>query len=268
MSAFTNGSETDLYVYESTDATTFRLLRGSAYRPPSGVMRDPSIFRNVDGDYYLAYTPSADGHAIGFARSADRVNWTHLYDFTVPMPGLEACWAPEWFVDVDGRVSIIVSLSYGRRFTPYLMTATDVSLRSWTALTPMVGLISNLFDRAQIGYIDTTVVALNGRYFAFTKNETTKYIELAVAPTPLGPYVFVATGDWAQWGTPREGQSLVRLPDGGWRIYFDAYTDNKYFYSDSYDDFRTWTAPRELPGLSGTIRHVTVLPENLPESGT
>ncbi|MFQ6326104.1 glycoside hydrolase [Nocardia sp. CWNU-33] len=269
MSAFTNSSETDLYVYESTDATAFQLLRGSAYRPPSGVMRDPSIFRNVDGDYYLAYTASGDGQKIGFARSSDRVTWTHLFDFTVPMLGVEACWAPEWFVDVDGRISIIVSLTNGRRFTPYLMTATDASMRSWSVLTPMAGLAPpNPFDTAAIGYIDTTVVAHGGKYFAFTKNETTKYIELAVALNAAGPYVFVATGNWAGWGTPREGQSLIQLPAGGWRIYFDAYTEDKYFYSDSHDGFRTWTAPRELPGLSGTIRHVTVFPENLPASET
>ncbi|WP_330252636.1 glycoside hydrolase [Nocardia sp. NBC_00565] len=266
MTGFTNGSETDLYVYESTDATKFRLLRGPAYRPPSGIMRDPSIFRNVDDDYYLTYTASGDGHTIGFARSTDRVTWTYLYDYTIPMLGVEACWAPEWFVDVYGRVNVIVSMSNGLRFTPFLMTATDVSLRSWGAPARMAGLAPNPLDTTAIGYIDTTVVVVDGRYFAFTKNETTKYIELAVADNPLGPYVFVGIGDWAGWGAPREGQSLIQLPDGGWRIFFDAYTEGKYFYSDSRDTFRTWTTPRELPGLSGTLRHATIFSEHDPQS--
>ncbi|MEV6274857.1 glycoside hydrolase family 43 protein [Nocardia sp. NPDC051832] len=261
MTAFTAASEHDLYVYESADALTFELLRGPAYRPPSGVMRDPSIFRHADGAYYLAYTPSGSGHSIGFARSADRISWTHLYDYPVPVPRIEACWAPEWFV--DGDVHVIVSLGDGRRFVPYVLTAADSALRSWNAPTPMAGIEPGPLDLTSIGYIDTTVVRLDDRYYAFANNETTKYIELAVAPTLLGPYTFLGTGDWAGWGTPREGQSLIRLPDGGQRIYFDAYTTGKYFYSDSYDQFRTWTPPRELPGLSGTIRHATVFSEGI-----
>lgn len=266
MTVFTNASETDLYVYESDDAINFRLLSGPAYRPPVGVMRDPSIFRHVDGDYYLTYTASGGGQVIGFARSSDLVSWKHLYDFPIPMPGVEACWAPEWFVDGDGSVSVIVSLSSGHGFTPHLLTAADASLRSWNAMIPMAGLGPNLFALNPLGYIDTTLVRHAGRYFAFTKNETTKFIELACAFNPTGPYLVVASGDWAGWGTLREGPSVVRLDDGGWRIFFDAYTEGKYFYSDSHDDFRTWTAPRELPGLSGTIRHGTVLREGGPPS--
>lgn len=265
MAAFTNGSETDLYVYESGDATTYRLLRGPAYRPSAGLMRDPSIFRTVDGVYYLTYTASGDGRIIGFAHSTDRLTWTHLYNFTVPLPRVEATWAPEWFIDDRGHINVIVSLSCGHGFTPHLMTAADTSLRSWSALTPMVGLAPNPFDPSSLGYIDTTVAQHADRYFAFAKNENTKYIELAVAPHPLGPYLFIGVGDWAGWGAPREGQSIIRLPGDGWRIYFDAYTEGKYFYSDSYDSFRTWTVPRELPGLSGIVRHGTVFPESTPQ---
>ncbi|GAA5071214.1 hypothetical protein GCM10023319_02130 [Nocardia iowensis] len=259
MTAFTNANETDLYVYESTDALNFDLLSGPAYRPPSGLLRDPCLFRHADGAYYLAYTTGWEGQTIGFARSTDRITWHHLYDFTVPIPGVTSTWAPEWFVDARGRVNVIVSLSDGYRFTAHLMTALDPGLRLWGPLIPMAGLAAH--DDTSYGYIDTTVVRHEGRYFAFTKHETTKYIELAVADDPLGPYVFVAKDDWANWGTPREGQSIIRLPGGGWRIFFDAYTEGRYLYSDSYDNFRTWTPPTELPNLSGTVRHFTVFPE-------
>ncbi|MEV6772553.1 glycoside hydrolase [Nocardia sp. NPDC051030] len=263
MTAFTNDSETDLYVYESPDAMTFELLKARAYSPPSGLLRDPCVFRHTDGAYYLTYTTAWDGHTIGFARSADRLDWTHLYDYEFTKPGITSAWAPEWLVDANGRVHVLVSLSDGYRFTPHLMTATDASLNSWTDPEPMVGLAPDPGDDVSYGYIDTTVARLGGRYFAFTKNESTKLVELAVADSPAGPYAFVSKDDWAGWGAPREGQSLTRLSNGGWRIFFDAYTDGKYFYSDSYDGFKTWSKPRELPGLSGTIRHVTVYVENL-----
>ncbi|WTL60088.1 glycoside hydrolase family 43 protein [Nocardia sp. NBC_01499] len=272
MTAFTNASESDLYVYESTDATNFQLLRGPAYRPPTGLMRDPCIFRHVDNVYYLTYTTAWEGQTIGFASSTDRVNWKHMYDFPIHIdgPNVTSSWAPEWLVDAQGRVNVIVSLSDGCRFTPHLMTATDPALRTWTPLTPLAGLgpapgyVTSddraACDRYGYGYIDTTFVHHDGTYFAFTKNETSKFIELAIAFDPLGPYVFVGTGDWANWGAPREGQCVIPLPGGGWRIFFDDYDASRYFYSDS-PDLRTWTAITELPNLSGTVRHFTVLPE-------
>lgn len=91
MVAFSNASDRDMDVYESADGTGFQLVQQSAYRPPSGLVRDPSIFRNTDGLYYLTYT-TGGGANIGFARSSDRINWTPLGNYPVPfccalMPG-------------------------------------------------------------------------------------------------------------------------------------------------------------------------------------
>lgn len=255
MTAFTNGSSSKMYVYESTDATSYRLLRGPAYSPPWGLVRDPSMFRHTDGNYYLTYTTGAGGDTIGFARSPDRVNWTFLRNYVVPIPGVQHTWAPVWFLD-RGAVDVIVSLSMGGYFTPHVMTALDPSLTRWSRLRPLIGLGPN--------YIDTTVILVDGRYHAFTKNETTKYVEHAVADNVAGPYRYVGRADWAGWGNPREGQSLVRLPDGGWRIYLDGYRDGKYYFSDSHDGLATWTRPVELPLLSGIVRHFTVLTETVP----
>ncbi|MGV9665158.1 family 43 glycosylhydrolase [Nocardia niigatensis] len=259
MTAFTNDTDAELFVYESEDATNFALLRGGAYRPPSGLVRDPSLLRHTDGSYYIAYTTAGDGHTIGFARSTDRLDWTHVCDYPVPVPKAEAAWAPTWFTLTNGFVGVLVSISQGHGFTPYLMIASDPARPVWSPPVPLIGIGPQ--RPGHLGFIDTTLVAHDGNFYAFTKNESTKFIELAVASTPLGPYRFIATGDWAGWGAPREGQCVIALPKGGHRIYFDAYTDQKYFYSDSFDSFRTWTAPTQLPELSGTVRHVAVLSE-------
>lgn len=42
FTAFTE-SQSDLWVYTSGDATNFTLLKGPAYSPPTGVIRDPSV---------------------------------------------------------------------------------------------------------------------------------------------------------------------------------------------------------------------------------
>jgi len=255
MTAFTNSSESNMYVYESADATGYRLLRGPAYTPPSGLIRDPSIIRHTDGRYYIVYTTNWTGNTIGFATSTDRVNWTFLRNHTIPMT-VQNTWAPEWFVDSDGSVHVIVSLSTnGGDFKPYRLTATNASLTAFSAPTVLAGIAPN--------YIDTYLVKIGSTYHAFTKQETTKYIEYATATSLTGPYTFRRTGNWAGWGGPREGQALVPLDNGGWRIYFDGYTIGQYLYSDSYDGFSTWTAPAQLPGLSGFARHFTVFKETV-----
>lgn len=281
MVAFSNASARDMDVYSSTDGTDFQTVKKSAYRPPSGFVRDPSIFRHTDGQYYITHT-TADGANIGFARSSDRVTWTPMASWPVPLccaflpgtgdgkgpvnplgingsagfkdgpslsPFTTKAWAPEWFVD-GGRVHIIMSMSTGGGFVPYLLTALDSSLQRWSWPVPLDGLGA---DR-----IDTTVVKVGPTYHAFTKNETKKVIEHAVAPALRGPYSFVPPGDW---GTPVEGPAVTQLPNGDWRLYLDAYKDGKYLYSDSSDGLKTWSPVKELPGLSGTVRHFGVLRE-------
>ncbi|MEE3852839.1 arabinofuranosidase [Gordonia sp. LSe1-13] len=285
MVAFSNASDRDMDVYESRDGTTFRLVKRSAYRPPTGRVRDASIFRSSDGFYYITYT-TADGANIGFARSRDRVNWTFLHQYPVPfccalLPGTgdgrgfgsssgpgssgsagssdgpslspftTKAWAPEWFVD-GGQVHIILSMSTGGGFVPYLMTAITPDFRLWSPPVPIVGIGAD--------HIDTTVVRVGSTFHAFTKNETMskKNIDHAVASSHLGPYRYVPTGNW---GTFVEGPVVVQLPSGAWRMYLDVYRAGRYVYSDSTDGMRTWSPAKELPGISGTVRHIGVMRE-------
>ncbi len=260
MTAFRADSDTTLAVFESVDGTRFTPVATHAYTPPTGLVRDPSVLSHTDGWYYLAYTIAPDATSIGLARSRDRIAWTPM----APVPMLvlgrpEGVWAPEWYTDAAGHVGIIVSLTWGHGFTPHLLVPVGREFSAWAPPIPILDF--RPAHPGSLGYIDTELVRLDGRVYAFVKNEDTKLIELAVADHPLGPYSFVGTGDWAGWGGPREGPSVVPLPDGGHRIYLDAYIEGRYLYSDSYDGFRTWTAPAELPGLSGVVRHGTVLAE-------
>ncbi|SLK12314.1 MULTISPECIES: glycoside hydrolase family 43 protein [unclassified Paenibacillus] len=258
ISAFTNTSESNLYIYESYNATNYGLLKGPAYTPPANLIRDPSIKKHTDGLYYVVYTTNWSGNTIGIASSTDKVNWTFVRNITLSPPTTIAhTWAPEWFKDSNGSLNIIVSISPGNyeNFKPYVITATNATLSSttWSAATELAGIAPN--------YIDTFIVKTGSTYHAFTKNETTKYIEYATATSLTGPYTFKGTGDWAGWGSWVEGPALVQLDNGSWRIYFDGYSTQKYYYSDSADGFQTWSAKQELAGLTGLVRHMTVLKE-------
>jgi hypothetical protein len=256
MTAFTNSSESNMYVYDSANATNFSLVRANAYTPPSGLIRDPSVIRHTDGYYYVVYTTNWTGNTIGFARSADYVTWTFLRNVTVGLGGSTgSTWAPEWFKDSDGSVHVVFSASTtgtAGQFRPYRITATNADLSAWTSPVAL-GIPAN--------YIDSFLVKSGGTYHNFLKNETTKYIEHATATSLNGPWTFVGTGNWAGWGSGLEGPALVQLPDGRWRIYFDQYGAGRYYYADS-SNLSTFGGKVELPGLSGTARHFTVLREN------
>ncbi|MEU5598027.1 glycoside hydrolase family 43 protein [Streptomyces sp. NPDC020298] len=258
---FLGSDDGTVNVYQSDDATDFRLVKASAYTPPANRIRDVSVFKHTDGYYYLTYTTHTwqdVSTTIGFARSADRTDWTFLYDYTVPLANLSRAWAPEWFVDSDGSVNVIVSCSTADDewiFTPYLLKATNTALTAWSSPVALSGIGAN--------HIDTYIVRIGSTYHAFTKNETAKYIEYATATSLTGPYTISRTGDWAGWGSYREGPSVIQLDNGAWRIFFDGYGDGTYYYSDSYDTFATWSTPKALPGISGTARHFTVVKETV-----
>ncbi|WP_224364698.1 glycoside hydrolase family 43 protein [Hyalangium versicolor] len=255
MTAFTNSSESNMYVYQSYNGTHYGLMKGPAFTPPSGLIRDPSVMKHSDGYYYVTYTTNWEGNTIGFARSSDRVNWTFLRDVTLPVTNLQNTWAPEWFKDSDGSINIIVSLRTvgATNFTPHVIKAQNSALSSWSSPVPLAGLSPN--------YIDTFIVKQGSTYHAFTKNETTKYIEYATSSSLTGPYTFKGTGDWAGWGNWVEGPALIQLDSGAWRIFFDGYSAGKYYYSDSTNAFGSWSAKKELPSLTGFVRHLTILKE-------
>src|SRR5688500_2070194 len=45
-----------LYVYTSSNGTSFSLLSNTGFGGPTGVLRDPSLIRHTDGRYYIAFT--------------------------------------------------------------------------------------------------------------------------------------------------------------------------------------------------------------------
>ncbi len=267
MSAFPATSQNQLSLFSSKDGLSYTSLASETWQPAKGLLRDPSILKTADGCWAIVYTTGWEGQSFGVARSCDLRTWSHVADIQIDLPGLSSVWAPEWFRDADGTVSVIVSLSTGGKdadgqirgpFRAYRLQPTKSDFSAFSAPRLLQGLDRNP--------IDTFIVREGGRYIAFAKQETSKRIERAWANALEGPWTYDRLDDWAGWGGPVEGQSLVRIQDAdgrpGWRIHFDDYIHKRYYFSDSFDGLNTWTARKELIGVSGAVRHFTVIAED------
>jgi MYXO-CTERM domain-containing protein len=221
-------------------------------------LRDPTIMKHSDGKYYVAHTTNSwttTTNNFAIASSSDLVKWTNVVTVEAQVANVKDTWAPEWFKDdSDGSINLIVNIDTGNSdFRAYKFTATDNTLTKWSAPVT-IGIGPN--------YIDTFIVKVGDTYNAFSKNETTKYIEHATAPSLMGPWTWGGKDDWAGWGSGKEGPALFQLDNGQWRIFLDCYGNCGYLYSTS-TDLKTWSSTAEVPkGLSGVVRHGTVLRED------
>jgi len=130
-------------------------------------------------------------------------------------------------------------------FRPYVYTAQNTALSSWSGPVQMDGLGFN--------HIDTFVVKSGSTYHAFVKNETSKFIEHWTSTASL-------TSGWtltgSLWSSGYEGPSVIQLDNGTWRIYIDKYTNGGIWTATS-SNLNSWT------GLSSVAcagcRHGTVI---------
>jgi hypothetical protein len=257
FSTFWEAAGSSLLIYKSTDDLNFTQVSNSGFAGPTQNLRDPSIMKYSDGKYYVAFTtPEGKGCcgadlSFSIAVSSDLMTWTTYTTIPSGVPNTTTTWAPEWFKDIDGSANILVNIDPGPGHSTYLFKAKDSTLMTWDGPTATgIG----------PGFIDTFVVLIGTTYHAFTKNETTAYIEHATSGSLTGPWTFVGTGDWAGWGTHREGPAVIQLPGGVWRAFIDGYGSGGHeMYTDSIDGFATWTTPEPIPVIGNTTSHGTVI---------
>jgi hypothetical protein len=244
-----------LSIFTSGDGLTFSLLANTGYGGSTGVLRDPSITRQPDGTYFIAYTTrswTTASNSFGIASSSDLIHWTFRTTVTSTVANTHFVWAPEWFKDSNGSINILVAIDNsgnGSNFRIFKYTATNSNLTSWSGPTLVIG---------SGNYIDPFMVKLGSTYHLFAKGPT--YIETATATSLTGPWTW-RTGNWAGWGSNKEGPAAFQLANGNWRMIldYDLGGNKQFVHSDSADGLKTWTAPEPFPGLSGVVRHGTVL---------
>jgi Glycosyl hydrolases family 43 len=224
----------------------------------SAPARDPSIVKS-GGKWWVCHTLSTGATESTFlvTSSSDLIHWASPAAISITgAAGMLRGWAPEWFVDADASVHVLISLTADTGATPggfqiYEMHPTTADLAGAYS-APVAITITG-----QSNQIDPYVVLRGGTYYLWYKNETTKYVEYASASTLTGTYTLVKSGDWAGWGHV-EAPCVFAIP-GGWRIFVCDYTTTKQInYSDSVDTWATWSARTQI-GTPVLATHGTVI---------
>lgn len=255
LSSF-DGSSSGLRIFVSPDASNWELLPDLRYPWP---VRDPSIIR-YQGKWLLAHTGATGlGKVLDSYRgfwvtsSHDLASWAmpHTIDLKPQIQGVTQVWAPEWFVDpLDDSLHLLFSATTQGTtgFKLYEKHPTDGPLSPWSEARELV-------ITGEINSIDPFVVCKDGIYYLWYKSQSTMFIQVASSPTLYGPYTNVRVGDWAGWGVHQEAPCVVKLLDR-WRVFGDNYT--QLWYSDSFDDWATWT-PKQPIATPSSARHGTVI---------
>ncbi len=275
LATFKN-DEQKLRLLVSTNAAQFTgYNEGTVYTPPPGNnLRDPSLV-HYRGRYYACHTAGNFGAANYFSVlvSDDLRTWTHLADVSMASIGnVRWTWAPEWFLDDDGSLHIMVSASTTEQITikhkiyEVHPNAPD-DLTQWSSPVEVSGPAAFppwTESDTWVGTYDPYVVKRGGNYWMFFFNVRSSCIELARSTNALtGPYEPSRTGNWQGIGTYKEGPTVIYLGGGRWRMIYADAIYSFLNYTDSTNNWATWSPPQpiSLPDTptNSTVNHGTVI---------
>lgn len=251
------GAAQQLELFESEDGITWTQVSGVDFNPGSTV-RDPSIIR-VEGRWHIVYTNDT-AKCFSLTSSDDLRKWTsdQFVNVRGDIPGIHHVWAPEWFRDPnDDSLHVLFATTVNTNivdFQIYEKHPLGGMLSPWSVARKLV-------VTGEPNVIDPFLVWKNGTYYLWYKSQNTMVIQYASSSTLYGPYTNVRTGDWAGWGSLQEGPSVVKMDDR-WRVYGDDYQNTfnlgQLWYSDSFDDWATWT-PKHSITTPSQAKHGTVI---------
>lgn len=229
-----------LMIYTSTDGLNFKLLDDTKFTGPTGFMRDPSIMRHTDGKYYIAFTtpPSlsccGDEQSFAIAASPNLKDWTTIAQVPAGVAGTVHTWAPEWFIDSDGSVHVMVTLD----LKTYRYEPTDATLTKWGP-GKFIGLS---------GTIDTQIIKIGNTYHAIIPSRH------GTAPSLDGPWTIANNAPQC-----KEAPATVHISGDTWRYYCDDGGNGHEKSSLTTDQFKTFAALQTLPVVGNEISHGTVI---------
>jgi len=270
FSYFVDNGQDGLHLAWSRDGLKWEALKGgqSFLAPKVGrekIMRDPCVLQGPDGMFHMVWTDSWHSQTIGYASSKDLITWNEQKDLSVMKnePSVQNCWAPEVVFDAKRKEFIFfwASTVPGRFPDTDFGGKNDGNHRIYFTTTKdfQVFTPAKLFFNPGFNCIDSTVMALSGKFYMFFKDETKvprpmKNLRLATADDIAGPYAVdtqpvTPPGSWGEGPTALHAGNLTYL-------YFDAYTKHHYAALRS-SDLRNWEDVTPQLIMPKGIRHGT-----------
>ncbi len=255
-----------LVVANSQDGITFTNLP-TFYTPPAGDgVRDASILR-YRGTWYVVYTAGGFGAVpyFGVAKSTDFQTWNWVCNAATQPVGSPYTWAPEFFLDADGKPYVFVHVGRGDGgFNVVAFQPTRPDLSAWDSGT----LVTDLSGHS-LGYIDAQITGpIAGYYYMIARPYgepgAANPLNILRSTSLLTGWSIYKNGDFGHWQTAHniaEGCNLLSYSAGHWRIYAlpeAGYGTYSYCYSESFDDMATWTPWTPVAGTTNAV-HGTVL---------
>ena len=269
FSYFKNNGRDGLHLAYSLDGYFFKALKNdSSFLTPilskDKLMRDPCIIRGADNLFHMVWTVSWTDRGIGYASSADLINWSEQQYIPVMAQedSAQNCWAPEiiydakkkqymiyWATTVPGRFAQGDTAGDGKyNHRMYFVTTNDFKTYSKTKL---------LYNK-DFNVIDASIQREGKKFIMFLKDETKKppqkNIRIATSKNLYKNYSHASapiTGKY--WA---EGPTAIKIGEN-WIVYFDKYTEHKYGAVTSTDLIH-WTDISDKINFPKGARHGTV----------
>ena len=248
-----NNGDLKPYLMSSTDGAHFHAISG----PLTSGDRDPSL-TFWDGKYWMAATQIGSGDTFDVWSATDPTdadNWAHTVVDVGDIGTVYYTWAPEWFIDpTHGRGYEQVHIFFAATtrndpagpFRLYEIHPANRGMTAWSTPVEVAG-TSLPVDQIDPFMVYAPEIGTAGKpYKLWYKENNGAFIEYMESASLTTGYSVVESGNWAGWKGFRsiEAVCLIRLDDGSWRAYFNenaGYTTVGNFYSDSLDDWATWS---------------------------
>jgi signal transduction histidine kinase len=191
---FTTAGEPGLHLAYSLNGYRWVTLNGghSLLTPLVGdkLFRDPCLVLGPDGVFHLVWTAAWAGNYIGYASSRDLVHWSGqtLMPVMVSQPGTLNCWAPEIFWDArQARYLVFWASSVRNHFGAHERSDHN-RIYSTTTRDFLTLSAPQLYYDPGFSVVDATLLANQGRYYLFFKDDTVNHLRMAVANELAGPF--------------------------------------------------------------------------------
>ena len=225
VAAHFDQGQQSLYLLASVDGISWDYVVAAPFL--QNLVRDPSVY--FDGSFWwVAFTRATTPFASwALYKSSDLVNWSFVVNvdcsgIVQPSGAVTLAWAPEFFVDSDGSLHVIVSLGHANNTMQlYEQHPTANDLTTWSAAVALAG------TALPADMIDAFMVKSGGTYYCFYKNDSNKYYEVMTSTSLTTGYTVQGSAHWmTNWplvsGNGWEGWSMAQIDSNTWYAWVDS----------------------------------------------